>query len=237
MNTSVTALLETIFDVAYLLVIWGLIILMTIKMSHVREQDLTVAKRIRLAFILLAAGDTGHVGFRVVAQVLGLMEKPIQVFGEPMNLIGIGMMTTAFTVTMFYMVFVFVWQARNHEGNNWLTTLLLAIGIVRIVFMALPANQWGNVIPPQPIGIYRNLFLILQGVGLLVLLFRSAVRKNDTLFLTIAWMIVVSFVFYLPVILFAQKVPMIGMLMIPKTLAYLAVAFIAYQNLWLSKKA
>ncbi len=237
MNTSVTALFETIFDVAYLLAIWGLIILMTNKMSHVREQDLTTAKRIRLAFILLAAGDTGHVGFRVVAQVLGLMEKPIQVFGEPMNLIGIGMMTTAFTVTMFYMVFVFVWQARNHEGNNWLTTLLLAIGIVRIVFMALPANQWGNVIPPQPIGIYRNLFLILQGVGLLVLLFRSAVRKNDTLFLTIAWMIVVSFVFYLPVILFAQKVPMIGMLMIPKTLAYLAVAFIAYQNLWLSKKA
>jgi len=237
MNTSVTALFETIFDVAYLLVIWGLIILMTNKMSQVHEQDLTTAKRIRLAFILLAAGDTGHVGFRVVAQVLGLMEKPIQVFGEPMNLIGIGMMTTAFTVTMFYMVFVFVWQARNHEGNNWLTTLLLAIGIVRIVFMALPANQWGNVVPPQPIGIYRNLFLILQGVGLLVLLFRSAVRKNDTLFLTIAWMIVVSFVFYLPVILFAQKVPMIGMLMIPKTLAYLAVAFIAYQNLWLSKKA
>lgn len=232
MDTSASALFETIFDVSYLLVIWALVILMTVKMTKVREQDLPTAKWIRLAFILLAAGDTGHVGFRVVAQALGLMEKPILVFGEPMNLIGIGMMTTAFTVTMFYMAFVFVWQARNHENSNWLTTLLLTLGIVRIIFMALPANQWGDVVPPQPISLYRNLFLILQGTGLLVLLFRSAVCKGDRLFLAIAWMIVFSFVFYLPVILFAQKIPMIGMLMIPKTVAYLAVAFIAYKGLW-----
>ena len=37
---------------------------------------------------------------------------------------------------------------------------------------------------------------------------------------------------YIPVILFVQQVPTIGMLMIPKTLAYVAIGFIAYFSLY-----
>ena len=35
--------------------------------------------------------------------------------------------------------------------------------------------------------------------------------------------------FYAPVILWVSQVPLLGMLMMPKTLAYLGVAFIAYR--------
>ncbi len=35
--------------------------------------------------------------------------------------------------------------------------------------------------------------------------------------------------FYIPTILLIQKIPMIGLLMIPKTLAYVAMAVIAFQ--------
>jgi hypothetical protein len=45
-------------------------------------------------------------------------------------------------------------------------------------------------------------------------------------------MILVSYAFYAPVILFVQQVPAIGMLMIPKTLAYVAIAAIAYQSIF-----
>jgi hypothetical protein len=79
--------------------------------------------------------------------------------------------------------------------------------------------------------------LIVQGVGLLVLLFSTAKRNGDRLFLWISWMIVLSFALYIPVILFAQQYPMIGMLMIPKTCAYLAVAIIAYNGLWKPKRS
>lgn len=236
MNSSVVALFETLFDVIYLLLVWGMVILMTVKMSQVKTADLKTARWIRLAFILLAAGDTGHVGFRVLAQLTNTLDKPVMVFGAPMHLIGLGMMTTAFTVTMFYMVFILAWQSRNDQKGTWFTNLLLVFGVVRIIFMALPANQWGELVPPQPISLYRNLFLVVQGVGLLVLLFSSAARKRDKLFLSMAWMIVLSFAFYTPVILFAQKVPLIGMLMIPKTIAYLAVAIIAYNGLWKPKR-
>lgn len=45
-------------------------------------------------------------------------------------------------------------------------------------------------------------------------------------------MILVSYAFYAPVILLVQKMPLIGMLMIPKTLAYVAIAVLAYRHLF-----
>lgn len=45
-------------------------------------------------------------------------------------------------------------------------------------------------------------------------------------------MILVSYAIYTPVILFVQQAPLIGMLMIPKTVAYVAVGLIAYGALY-----
>jgi hypothetical protein len=44
------------------------------------------------AFALLALGDTGHVGFRVVAYALGGLEAHA-------GLVGLGALSTAYTVT------------------------------------------------------------------------------------------------------------------------------------------
>jgi hypothetical protein len=41
-----------------------------------------------------------------------------------------------------------------------------------------------------------------------------------------------SYLFYLPVILLTRDIPVIGMLMIPKTLMYVAIQFLAYYGLW-----
>jgi hypothetical protein len=45
-------------------------------------------------------------------------------------------------------------------------------------------------------------------------------------------MILLSYAMYIPVILFVQQVPIMGMLMIPKTMAYVAIGFIAYYSLY-----
>lgn len=42
--------------------------------------------------------------------------------------------------------------------------------------------------------------------------------------------ILVSYAFYTPVVLFMQRWPLLGMLMIPKTLAYVGMAIIAYRT-------
>ena len=156
--------------------------------------------------------------------------------GAPMSLVGLGTLATAYTVTLFYMLLVYIWQSRYQQKASWFTNLLLAAGVFRLAFMALPANNWGSLLPPQPISLYRNLPLILQGLGIMGLILYSAYRSNDTPFKWIGWMIAVSYAFYLPVILYAHRFPLVGMLMIPKTCAYLVVAWIAYKGLWQSSK-
>jgi hypothetical protein len=78
----------------------------------------------------------------------------------------------------------------------------------------------------------RNLPLMIMGLGVMVLILRDAYRANDRPFKWIGWCILASYAFYTPVILFVAEVPMLGMLMIPKTLAYIAIAVIAYRALY-----
>lgn len=237
MNESLITWFEIGFNLIYLAAIWYLVALMSFSMSSVSSKDRQAADLVRLAFILLAAGDTGHVGFRVLAYALGGLDAQAMVFGSQMSLVGIGMLTTSFTVTFFYMVLVYIWQKRNNQTANWATNLLLVAGVVRLMMMALPSNDWGAAVPPQPMSLYRNLPLMVQGVGICALILFSAYRNHDATFKWIGWMIAVSFAFYIPVILFAQMIPLLGMLMIPKTCAYLAIAIIAYRNMWHQNQA
>ena len=66
------------------------------------------------------------------------------------------------------------------------------------------------------------------------MLFRSlfyqwARSQKDTPFRWLWLTIVLSFGFYIPVVLWADTIPMIGMLMIPKTCAYVWTVLIGYQ--------
>lgn len=77
-------------------------------------------------------------------------------------------------------------------------------------------------------GICRNIPFALLGILVIVLFYRSAKERDDEAF---GWMwltIVLSFGFYIPVVLWAEAVPMIGMLMIPKTCAYVWTVMIGY---------
>ena len=98
--------------------------------------------------------------------------------------------------------------------------------------MTPAANQWNSVVPPQPWSLYRNLPLMVLGLGTAYLILRDAVRAGDRPFVWIGIMILVSYAMYTPVILFVQQVPLIGMLMIPKTVAYVVIGFIAYTSLY-----
>ena len=98
--------------------------------------------------------------------------------------------------------------------------------------MALPQNAWESVVPPQPWSTIRNVPLMVLGLGTAYLILRDAIATHDRTFTWIGAMILVSYACYAPVIFFVQQNPMIGMLMIPKTMAYVAIAFFAYYGLW-----
>ena len=80
--------------------------------------------------------------------------------------------------------------------------------------------------------LYRNFFLTFLGLGAAYLILRDAIAAKDRAFTWMGVMIVISYALYIPVILLVQMYPVVGMLMIPKTLAYVAVGLIAYFSLF-----
>lgn len=223
--------MEISFNLAYLAVVWSLVIGMARRQQQIPPADRPLIRLFIWAFGLLALGDTGHVGFRVLAYALGGLDSTFTMFGAQVGLVGIGALATAVTVTIFYALMVAVWWTRFDKRPGRFAYLLLAAAVVRLVLMLSPANEWNSTVPPQPWGLYRNLPLILQGLGVAYLILRDARASNDRVFTWAGVMILISYAFYMPVIFFVQRFPLIGMLMIPKTMAYVAIAFLAYLNI------
>jgi hypothetical protein len=216
---------EVLFNVSYLIVVWAMVVVMIRRRGMVAPADRPVAKRIIWAFALLALGDTGHVGFRVVAYAQGGLEA------NP-ALVGLGALSTAYTVTLFYMLMVDIWRLRFNKPLGAFGWTLLAAGVVRMLIMLFPQNRWDQVVAPYDWSLLRNALLVVQGLGVMYLILRDASKAGDRAFKWIGIMIALSYAFYAPVILWAGTVPILGMLMIPKTCAYLGVALIAYYALW-----
>ncbi|MBN1537658.1 MAG: hypothetical protein JW908_13050 [Anaerolineales bacterium] len=232
MSEAARMWIEIGFNITYLVVIWLLVGVMIRRYPHLADNDKKAARLAIWAFGLLALGDTGHVGFRVLAYALGDINASIHIGKISLGLVGTGAFSTAITVTFFYMLILFLWRERFNKKYNWFSIFLLAAGIVRLGLMASPMNEWNSVVPPQPWSLWRNIPLIIQGSGVACLILRDSTRKKDKRFQWIGIMILVSFACYLPVILWVQQHPMLGMLMIPKTIAYVVIGFIAYNCLY-----
>lgn len=213
--------MEIIFDLLYLITIWILVFLMFRKKGNLRDENRKIGFMFLSAFFLLALGDTGHVGFRVIAFAQGGLEA------NPL-LVGAGALATAITVTFFYMITAEIWRDRISGSRNTFWWILIITGIIRLIIMVFPQNKWSQVVPPYTWSLYRNIPLMIQGLGVGLLILFSGKERKDRFLKNISYMIFLSYLFYIPVILFVQRIPLLGMLMIPKTLAYVAIALMAY---------
>ena len=219
---------EISFNIVYLLVIWWLVISMWQRREFVAQRDLRTADRIMWAFAFLGFGDIGHVGFRVVAFAMGGLDVPVTILGNQLLLAPLGSLATAITFTIFYVLMIMAWRERYQKPYGALGYFLFALAVMRLLIMMHPDNGWQSLQAVQPWSLYRNLPLMLIQLGLAYLVLRDSVAAQDRTFKWIGIMVLVSFVCYAPVIFFQEQVPQIGMLMIPKTLAYLVMAFLAY---------
>lgn len=221
MVLSSIEMMEVSFNIVYLLTIYVLVALMFVRRSLAAED--VIAKYFLLAFLLLAIGDTGHVGFRVIAYLNGGLDVNA-------TLVGLGALSTAFTVGIFYILFIEIWRVRFDQPRDWFYYSLVGVGILRLAIFVLPQNEWGSVVPPFEWSLARNIPLMINGIAVAILMLLYARKENDRFFFNVAIWVFVSFGFYLPVILFVQQVPMIGMLMIPKTIAYVVIAWLVLQK-------
>lgn len=236
MSSIIRIWIEIVFDITYLLTIWVLAACMFKKVAGVRPKDLPVAHNMILAFVLLALGDTGHVGFRILAYCMGSLEAKLNIFGVQLSLAGVGALTTAITVTFFYIIILDAWRKRFDKKYGVFEYILIIAAIIRLILFINPGNQWNSVVPPFGWSVARNIPLMVQGLGAAFLILRDAFGHRDKTFKLIGAMILFSFACYIPVIFLVQKVSWIGMLMLPKTIAYVAIAVIAYKEFFIGKK-
>ena len=197
---------ETIFDTIYLLftIISGIYIL--IKGKH------KIGKIMGISALILGLGDAFHLVPRMLNYFI---EKDFNFY------LGLGKMITSITMTIFYLflyyIYVLDYKADENKKESILVWILV---IIRIVLCLLPQNKWLTNESPLEWGIIRNIpFLIL---GIIMIIFYSKEREQDKYFRFIYILILLSFLFYVPVV-GAEEIPMLGMLMLPKTICYVLI--------------
>ena len=212
------AIFETAFDIVYLVLVITLGIRM-IRGNAGRRQYLLFG----IMAVTLGCGDAFHLIPRAVALCTTGLENYTAA-------LGIGKLITSITMTIFYVLLYGVWRSRYEvTGRTGLTAAVWVLALVRIALCLMPQNAWTSAAAPLSWGIYRNIpFAILGGV-IVVLFYRSARERQDRDFRHLWLTVVLSFACYIPVVLFADAVPMVGMLMVPKTCAYIWTVLIGYQ--------
>lgn len=212
------AIFETAFDIVYLVLVITLGIRM-IRGNAGRRQYLLFG----IMAVTLGCGDAFHLIPRAVALCTTGLENYTAA-------LGIGKLITSITMTIFYVLLYGVWRSRYEvTGRTGLTAAVWVLTLVRIALCLMPQNAWTSAAAPLAWGIYRNIpFAILGGV-IVVLFYHSARERQDRAFRHLWLTVVLSFACYIPVVLFADAVPMVGMLMVPKTCAYIWTVLIGYQ--------
>jgi hypothetical protein len=130
-------------------------------------------------------------------------------------------------MTVFYVLLWEFWRKRLDSVYAVSTIVVYAAAACRVALCLFPQNDWLSANAPLSWGIYRNIpFVILGGMVVWRLFMDRGMDKH----FKFAWLtILLSFLFYIPVVLFADALPIIGMLMIPKTACYVWFIVMGYR--------
>jgi hypothetical protein len=227
--------MEIGFTFIYLTMIWSIVIVETVKMRAVSAEDRRVASLFRTAFLFLIVGDSVLLLTRLVAFNVGSLEYSPFFLGGDVQLAGIGNLATGITMTIFYLYVLEAWRRRYGKEIGFVYWGVIAVTILRFIFMTFPQNQWGSHEPPLDWSMYRNIFITVSGLAVATLILTDSVRKNDKPFKYIAYMIFLSYISMWIFIVNYPAVQWIGIMMMVKTVAYMAVAVISYRAFFLAK--
>lgn len=211
------AIMETAFDAVYLVTV----ITLGLKMIATCKGN-PQFRLFGLMAVVLGVGDAFH----LVPRAWALCTTGLENYTVAL---GMGKWITSITMTFFYVLLYYVWRIRYRvKGRNMMTAAVYALAGLRILLCMMPQNRWLSADAPLSWGIYRNIPFALLGLVVILLFYTSARQAKDKTFRWMWLTIVLSFAFYIPVVLFADQYPMVGMLMIPKTCAYVWTIVIGY---------
>ena len=164
-----------------------------------------------LAALILGCGDAFH----LVPRVLNYFTDY-----DMTCALGVGKLVTSVTMTVFYVLMYYIWtSAFAGEKDRKTEAAVWCLAIVRVALCLFPQNDWIHNGNSMTWGILRNVPFVVLGAVICWLYFRTR-TEDRTLRLT--WIfILLSFLFYITVAVGAGAVPILGMLMLPKTICYI----------------
>lgn len=210
------AIIETVFDICYLTFVVTIGLLMMKKSEKGSQYYL-----FGIMAVTLGAGDAFH----LVPRMIALNTTGLENFVVPL---GMGKAITSVTMTIFYVILYYVWVKRYNVHDKKITLSVYALAAIRIILCLFPQNNWLVAGGNMTWAILRNIPFAIMGILIIVLFMQQVKKTNDTAFKYMALTIILSFGFYIPVVLWADVVPLVGMLMIPKTCAYVWTVVIGY---------
>lgn len=200
---------ESLFDITYL----SVVIAFGVRLLLVKNKD---AKLFGIMAIVLGLGD----GFHLIPRVISHL-SPSGFEGHAAAL-SWGQFVTSITMTIFYVLYYHYYSSQSKDSDNVKKITIYLLAITRIALVLMPQNNWGILPGNYMFGIYRNIPFLIMGVLLIMWSYKN---RNIKAFKHMGLLIFLSFLFYVPVVLFSETFPIVGALMIPKTVAYLLIVW------------
>jgi hypothetical protein len=212
-------IMESVFSIAYLILVITLGCLIIYRYKNNGQYRL-----FGIMTLILGFGDAFHLVPRIIALcTTGLEDYTVT--------LGFGKLITSLTMTLFYVILYHIWRIRySVTGRSALTVSVYVLAVTRIILCLFPQNKWLSIDSPVEWGIYRNIPFAILGIIMIIIYYQRVKEKNDQVFKFLWLAILLSFAFYIPVVIWADINPLIGMLMLPKTCAYVWIVWMGFSG-------
>lgn len=214
-------IMEAIFDICYLL-----FDLVATILFFAFSKGSTLFILYGILTLTLCGGDAFHLVPRVIRAFKGSNDKIKKQLGR-------GLQISSITMTAFYIILMYIWQNTFYEMSIpvALEIIIWVSAVVRMAMCFLPQNNWCSDEGNMTLSIIRNAVFAVTGIGVIILYAISG-NTYDYHMTRMVAAIIISFGCYLPVTLLSKKYPKVGLLMIPKTCAYIWVIVMGLQLLF-----
>ena len=213
--------MEAIFDAAYL--IFDLIAAILFFLFSKGNVLFILYGILTLA---LCGGDAFHLVPRIKRAVWGSNERI-------KKQLGIGLQVSCITMTAFYIILMYIWKFTfpEYKVPVIIEAIIWISAIVRMVICLFPQNNWCTEEGNRTLSVIRNAVFAVTGIGVILLYLISGNAYGYHMTRMVA-AILISFGCYIPVTLFSKTKPRVGLLMIPKTCAYMWIIAMGLQLLF-----
>lgn len=165
----------------------------------------------------MVKGNRGSLYFRlfgIMAMILGIGDAfhliprayALNTSGLAANVVplGVGKFVTSVTMTVLYVLLYELYKIKSEAvKNKTMDVTIYGLAVLRIALCLLPGNLWLSAQPSLAYGIARNIPFAIMGLLIIQMTARYG-KAGHPEYLRLSYAVALSFLFYIPVVLFSR---------------------------------